>query len=88
MFLIPSVAMMLLWILYSIANRAVFLRPWREVHFRSSVIAEALDVLLYRYMTKHLLDAGWPQCGRYIAGCMGPRQYTHTQELAEHMTCN
>ena len=40
-------------ILYSIANRAVFLRPWREVHFRSSIIAEALDVLLYRYMTKH-----------------------------------
>ena len=87
LFLIPSVAMMLLWILYRIANWAVFLQTWREVHFRSSIIAEALDVLLYRYMTKHLLDAGWPQCGRYVAGCMGPRQYTHTQELAEHMTC-
>ena len=56
LFWIPLVAMMLLWILYSIANRAVFLRPWRAVHFRSSIIAEALDVLLYRYMTKH---AAW-----------------------------
>ena len=53
LFWIPLVA---LWILYGIANRAVFLRPWREVHFRSSIIAEALDVLLYRYMTKH---AAW-----------------------------
>ena len=43
---------MMLWILYSIASRAVFLRSWREVHFRSSIIAEALGVLLYRRMTK------------------------------------
>ena len=34
-----------------------------------------------------LLDAGWPQCGRYVAGCMGPRLYTRTQELCEHTIC-
>ena len=43
---------MTLWILDSIANWAVFLWSWREVHFRSSIIAEALDFLLYRHKMK------------------------------------
>ena len=84
LFLIPSAAMMLLWILYNIVNRAAFLQSWRVVHFRSSLIAE-VDVPLYRHTTKCAARrwmASMPLKCRWVYGSQTVHAYSTAQNIS------